>query len=338
MKTNIYFDRFPKLIRTLLNGKRVFILIDKNVAKYYGEQFIDYPLFIIESGEKNKNFDTVFLIYRWLLGLHAGRDAFILGVGGGVVCDIAGFVAATFMRGVTFGFISTSLLSQVDASVGGKNGVNFDGLKNIIGTIVQPEFVICDPQTLKTLPEEEYINGLAEVVKHALLSGEEFVEFMENNVERIMYRHAETMEFIVRKSVEIKANVVTLDEREKNLRKILNFGHTFGHAIELSLQLRHGYAVAIGIVFAAHLSCEMGYLKINDKKRIIRLLEKLNLPIFVQADPDVVFEKILHDKKRFGDTVDFILIRDFGDCTIESICVDTLRTHIVQFLKSHGIS
>ncbi len=249
-----------------------FIITDTNVNKIYRKTFPNFPVFVMKAGETNKNLSTVAEIYRWLLDQGADRNSFIVGIGGGVVCDLAGFVASTFMRGVSFGFVATTLLAQVDASVGGKNGVDLDGYKNIVGTINQPKFVICDISMLKTLPYVELVSGLAEVVKHALIADSSKFEYIEKNSDSILALDLTMLEYLVTRSVRIKADIVEVDEREGGLRRVLNLGHTWGHAVEKITGISHGQAVSIGLVFTAKLSFNKGMITEIERDRIINLL------------------------------------------------------------------
>ena len=237
-----------------VNGTKTVIITDKNLNHFYNLQFPQWDTIVIGTGEKIKTLETVEYIYRNLVELEIDRSCFIVGVGGGIVCDITGFAASTYMRGLGFGFVSTSLLSQVDASVGGKNGVNFQGYKNMIGVFNQPEFVICDPVMLKTLPQEELLSGFAEIVKHAAIGNSDMFSFLENNFQKALDLDAQILGKLVYDSVKIKAAVVRRDEKEEGERRKLNFGHTLGHAIEKTIGIPHGEAVSIGIVFAADLS------------------------------------------------------------------------------------
>lgn len=299
-----------------LPSSGVFVLTDEKVKGHYGDHFAHLPSFSIGQGEDNKTLQTVEQIYRWLLDNNADRSSFILAVGGGIVCDVAGFVASTFMRGIRFGFVSSTLLSQVDASVGGKNGVNLDGYKNIVGTFNQPEFVICDPAMLTTLDARDYRSGLAEVVKHTLIADAEMFEFIEQNVDKLLARDAEAINLVVENSIRIKAKVVSMDEREKGERRKLNLGHTWGHAVEKLTHLPHGEAVSIGLVFAAQLSHLSGLMSSSDVQRLKTLLEKLQLPTSASFDRKKAFEYMLKDKKKEQSFIHFILMEGIGSTRV----------------------
>ncbi|RPH32112.1 MAG: 3-dehydroquinate synthase [Bacteroidales bacterium] len=306
-----------------------FIITDENVDSIYRKLFPILPVFVMNAGEASKNLSTVAEIYRWLLDQGADRNSFIVGIGGGVVCDLAGFVASTFMRGVNFGFVATTLLAQVDASVGGKNGVDLDGFKNIVGTFNQPKFVICDITMLKTLPQVELANGLAEVVKHALIDDISKFEYIEKNYESILAFNLEMLEYLVTRSVKIKARIVEIDEREGGLRRVLNLGHTWGHAVEKITGIPHGQAVSIGLVFSAKLSFNKGMLSEAERDRIINLLSKLGLHIHSNADNTKVLETLQKDKKKIGNGVHYVLMKGIGEVEVVDISFDELRKYIV---------
>lgn len=327
--TIIVDERFEDVIKYLPN-KRVFIITDKNVENLYQNRFPKAPVYSIKPGEKSKQLGYVENIYRWLLEKDADRNSFILGIGGGVVCDIAGFVASTYMRGIEFGFVSTTLLSQVDASVGGKNGVDLDGYKNIIGTFNQPRFVICDTNLLQTLPKDELVNGFAEMIKHALISDINLFEQLENDYIDLLELNQPIISKHINQSVKVKAKIVTSDERESRIRKLLNFGHTWGHAVETLTGMPHGKAVSIGIEFACRLSMHKGLLVNKDYLRVINLLKSFGLPVCTNQSPTKIFDILVKDKKRNAYNIDFILLKGIGNPIIESITFDEIKSFINQ--------
>ncbi len=304
----------------------VFIITDENVDKFHGKKFPDFPVYVIEPGESSKDFPVVAKIYRWLLDEGADRSSFVVGIGGGVVCDIAGFVAATFMRGIPFGFVASSLLAQVDASVGGKNGVNLEGYKNIVGTFSQPDFVICDTAMLSTLPEAEFRNGMAEVIKHALIRDAEKFAYLQTHRHSLLNLQPDVLNTIVSQSVKIKAAIVQADEREQGERRLLNFGHTWGHAIEKVSKIPHGQAVAIGMVFAAGYSAHQGYLKNEEYQKILNILENYGLPVLAEIDNKKVFEAMLKDKKRDRQHMHFILLESIGKAFVKETDIESLKS------------
>jgi len=300
------------------------IITDSNIHSIYGDNFPSCPVITIDPGEQTKSITTVESIVEQLLEKGCDRTSFLLGIGGGVICDITGFVASIYMRGVNFGFISTTLLSQVDASTGGKNGVNSGVNKNIIGCINQPSFVICDPEMLKSLPEEEYISGLGELVKHAFIRDAGLLGFIEENIESILNRDHNLLTTLISASVKIKIDIVTSDEKERGIRRLLNFGHTIGHAVEIELGMKHGFAVAYGMLMAAQISVEMGLLDRNELGRVETVLNKLKLLTDMpQEFPDVT-EAILKDKKVEKDKIFFVLLEGIGNGVIREIRTDDL--------------
>lgn len=302
----------------------VFVVTDEKVKSIYGSSFAHLPCFCIGQGEEHKSLQTAESIYRWLLSQDADRSSFILAIGGGIVCDVAGYVASTFMRGVRFGFVSTTLLSQVDASVGGKNGVNLDGYKNIVGTFNQPEFVICDPQTLISLDERDFRAGLAEVVKHTLIADSDMFRYLEQNSTLLANRNVEAISKVVENSVRIKAQIVSNDEREQGERRKLNLGHTWGHAVEKLTKLPHGEAVSLGLIFAAKLSKLKGLITSNDVARIEQLLRSLMLPTSLDLDKKLAYSYMLKDKKKEKSFIHFILMEGIGKVNVTSLSVEEL--------------
>jgi 3-dehydroquinate synthase len=319
--------RLDRLAERLPAGRRVVVVTDANVQRLYGHCLPpDLLQLVIGTGEGIKTLDTVADIYGALLDAGADRSAFLLGVGGGIVCDVTGFAASTYMRGVGFAFAATTLLAQVDASVGGKNGVNFRGFKNMVGTFNQPAFVICDPAVLSTLPEVEVQCGLAEVVKHALIADRALLSFLEDNAERAVALEPDVVRRLVGDSVRIKSAVVNRDERESGERRKLNFGHTFGHAVEKVAGVPHGHAVSVGMVVAAEISAARGRIGRQEVDRIRALLERLGLPLRTDADREAVLAALGRDKKRQGDRIHFVLLDAPGRAVVEEIALEELQS------------
>ena len=300
------------------------IITDTNVQKHWGHYFPPGAVITIDTGEEIKTLDTVSLLYEKLLELDVDRASFVVGIGGGIVCDTAGFVASTYMRGIRFGFVSTTLLSQVDASVGGKNGVNFGGYKNIVGVFSQPEFVICDQNLLQTLPPREFQGGFAEIVKHGAITDDHLFEYLEQNWARALEHDPEVIEKVVHDSVIIKSTIVNRDATEQGERRKLNFGHTLGHAIEKVLQVPHGEAVSAGMVLASEISEKKGYLQSEDSNRLSSLLEKFRLPVRLEFNREKVFAAIRKDKKREGDNLKFIFLKKIGEAVVNQISIQEL--------------
>ncbi len=317
-----------KNVGDYLPGKKLVIITDENVYQHYGAFFPDALLITIKPGESSKTLSIASEIYGQLIANEIDRKSFILGVGGGIVCDLAGYIASTFLRGLSFGFVSTSLLSQVDASIGGKNGVNYEGYKNMVGVIRQPEFVICDPDMLSTLPKEEYYRGFAEVIKCAAILNADLFDLLEKDHKKALDGEEVTLEEIISICVEAKCRIVEADEKESGERKKLNFGHTFAHAFEKNSGIPHGEAVSIGMVLAAGISEKLGLISRQDVDRLRDLINKYHLPVNYPHGFDDVFEVMKRDKKREGDSIGLILLDRIGEAVIRNIELATLKNWI----------
>lgn len=308
-----------------IDVNRTVVITDSTVKAFYQKQMPDCPAIVIGLTEKIKTMETVAEIFTQLIDLEADRSSYILGIGGGIVCDITGFVASTYMRGTRFGFVSTTLLAQVDASVGGKNGVNLGGYKNMMGVFNQPEFVICDLKMLKTLPDKEIRCGFAEIIKHGAIADGRMLDFIEKNQERALALDASVIERLVHRSVEIKADVVTQDEQEHGKRRKLNFGHTFGHAIEKLTGIPHGEAVGIGMVLAAKLSVEKGLLAASDGLRLEKIIHNYGLPTHCPVGISSLMKAMKKDKKRAGDRIHYVFLDALGSTHVEEIEIEELH-------------
>lgn len=275
----------------------------------------------VPDGEEHKTIDTFNHICRSLAGNGIDRKSLLIALGGGVVGDMAGFAAATYMRGVPYIQVPTSLLAMVDSSVGGKTGINIQEGKNLIGAFNQPLAVVIDPTVLKTLSADEIAAGMAEVVKYGVISDKELFIFLEKNIDKILNLDGEALSYIIKRSCQIKADVVRSDEFEENLRAILNFGHTTGHAIETLTgykRYKHGEAVSIGMVYASLLSSDLGHSSFSDYHRIRALLEKTGLPVeFEGISPEDIIKVIYRDKKVVDRRIKFILMKGIGEVFIE---------------------
>ncbi len=303
-------------LRNYIPSKNVVVITDGHLLEHYQHHFSGFPVIEIGFGEKNKTLATLEKIFSQFIEYEVDRSWFVVGIGGGIVCDVAGFAASVYMRGLRFGFVSTTLLSQVDASVGGKNGVNFQGYKNMIGVFNQPEFVICDPEMLSTLDKHELVAGFAEIIKAGAIRKPELFDYLENNIEAALNISSAVMEEIVYQSVLMKAEVVENDERERGERRILNFGHTFAHSFEKIGSMLHGEAVSIGMVLASRLSMKLGKIEQHDVDRIRNLLVKTGLPVNCDFDMKLVIEAMKKDKKREGDHINLVLLNKIGEAII----------------------
>jgi len=317
------------LLKKHISNKKVAIITNDKIAPLYLEKISNtlsvekeiIPI-ILPDGEVFKNFETLNLIYDTLLKNKANRQITLIALGGGVIGDITGFAAATFMRGVDFIQIPSTLLSQVDSSVGGKTGINHPLGKNMIGAFYQPKCVIADINLLETLPDKELSAGLAEVIKYGLIRDSSFFEWLENNVEGIIKRDSQLLIEAVARSCQNKVDIVESDEFESGIRAILNLGHTFGHAIETATgygKWLHGEAIAIGMVMAAYLSEQMGWLTKEENQRIKSLIVNANLPI---NPPEISKQEFLDlmqlDKKTKEDQINLVLQQGIGKAILTS--------------------
>ena len=334
-----------QLIESHLKQKHVAIVTNTTVAPLYLDQIMNllhkhkikaFPI-ILPDGEIYKNQDSLHLIYDALLKEKCDRTTTLIALGGGVIGDITGYAAATYLRGIPFIQIPTTLLSQVDSSVGGKTGINHSLGKNMIGAFYQPQCVIADIESLKTLPQREFSAGMAEVIKYGLIRDYDFFEWLEKNIDDLMQQDISLLMEAIERSCQNKADVVEMDEHESGVRATLNLGHTFGHAIENAMGYGawlHGEAVAMGIMMAAHLSRLMQWLTDDEYHRIFNLLQKVNLPI----DPPIIsLERYLAlmsmDKKVVNGKIRLVLQKGIGDSVITSdYDVNHLKTTL-QTLK-----
>lgn len=312
------------------DAKNFIIISDENVIPHYYEKLKSFleqnrakcHLYKITSGEESKSLTSAEQIYTWMLANRFHRDDVIIALGGGVVGDLAGFVAATYLRGIRWVQIPTTLLAQVDSSVGGKVGVNHPLAKNSIGAFYQPQLVWIDPVTLKTLPRREIYNGLAEVIKYGLILDSDFFEFLEINFDKIIsLENSELLNHVIRTCCRLKATVVEKDERETGYRRILNFGHTIGHALENITDyryFRHGEAIAWGMLAAAAISQSKTLLPGDQFIRIQNMLTRLEKPdLPVDLLGDQIVQAIQSDKKMTGQGLQFVLLAGIGNCQVQ---------------------
>ena len=315
-------------------GHRVIVITDTSIARRYRRLINQYEHIVIGTGEKIKTLATVEQLHRELIERGADRQTFLLGIGGGIVTDITGFVASTFMRGVRFGFVSTTLLGQVDASVGGKNGVNLDGYKNMIGCFNQPEFVLCDIGMLRTLSDRQFRAGLAELIKTGLLGNRVLFEMVEALTFDEVRRDPLLTADLVLMAIRIKAGIVERDERESGERRKLNLGHTVAHAIEkCSRKMLHGEAVAVGCVVMARLAADMGLLPARDAERIERMFDRMGFTLTSPAPIEKLITALRKDKKSAGDQIKIVLPTAIGQCEVRSVMFDWLDERLRQVIK-----
>ena len=326
-----YFDAAFAELSQLADKNTAILITDKNVYAAHKSKFEEWRTIVIEPGEQHKNFDTIRYIIDTLAGYEADRNCLLIGVGGGVVTDITGFVASIYMRGIKFGFVPTSLLNMVDASLGGKNGIDFGLYKNLVGCITQPEFILQDVSLLSTLPGEEWENGFSEIIKHACIKDKAMFDDLARHKINDFQANQALLDELIRRNVFLKLKVVQKDPFEARDRKLLNFGHTIGHAIENSCGLPHGKAVAIGMVLAAKISAqEVGF---DELEKIKTVLKNYNLPTSIKFEAATIFKLLKLDKKRSGEQLNFILLQKMGKALIKPISLAELEQYLNSFEK-----
>lgn len=328
---------FDKLNQVLVDlntyNKKICIVSDSNVSKLYLKDIIsiiknnskEIRTFSISPGEEQKNLDNVKILYEKLIEWKFDRKDILIALGGGVVGDLTGYVAATYLRGISFIQLPTSLLAMVDSSIGGKTGVDFSGYKNMVGAFHQPSMVYINTKTLETLPKEHFYNGMAEIIKHGLILDLDYVKWLKRNESNIHSFDQDVITSMIFQSCIIKKDVVENDPKEQGQRALLNFGHTIGHAIEkaVNFDLLHGESVSIGSVAASFISMKQGYLSENKLKDIINLFKDFNLPVTIPdklgwVDKESLLENISRDKKQESGKLKFILLKEIGQAFIET--------------------
>lgn len=315
--SDIYVGGAESCLDSLVAGRRVIVITDPNIDRLYPSLVHRYEHIIVGYGETSKTLITVQNIYTQLMELGADRTTLLLGIGGGIVTDITGYVAATYMRGVEFGFISTTLLGQVDASVGGKNGVNVKDYKNMVGTFAQPRFVISDVEMLRTLPLRELRAGIAEVIKVGILGDSELFGYLEQHANDTIFNNTDIMQQVVLSAIRLKVDIVERDERESGIRRLLNLGHTIAHAIEKCTRaVNHGEAVAMGLSAIAHASVRRGLLATSDCERIDSLLAAFGFEITPPVSMADILREVRLDKKKSGDNIRVVMPESIGRCRI----------------------
>ncbi len=333
--TTFYFDASFDLLETITSKDNAVIITDENVfCSSNHKKFKGWKTIVLKSGEEHKVQHTVDIIIEQLIDFGCDRKSFLVGIGGGVVTDITGYVAGIFMRGIQFGFVPTSVLAMVDASIGGKNGIDVGDYKNMVGLIRQPSFLLYDYSFLKTLPKSEWINGFAEIIKHASIKDAAMFKLLEAHKLNDFQKDASLLNKLIQRNALLKANVVIKDEFETGDRKLLNFGHTFGHAIENTYQLSHGKAVAIGMVMACMIS--ESYKNFKDTNRIVALIKKYGLPVHQSYKAKEVLEVMKADKKKVKDVINYVLLQKIGKAVVQPIEMSEIENIITQLETSNS--
>ncbi len=331
-------------IKTLdLKNRKLCIVTDSNVALYYLKNLEELMRgsagrvvsFVFPAGEDNKNLETVQNLYEYLIQESFDRKDVLLALGGGVVGDLTGYTAATYLRGIRFLQVPTSLLAMVDSSIGGKTGVDFKAYKNMVGAFYMPSCVYMNLNCLKTLEERVYLSGMGEIIKHGLIKDKAYYEWLKENREAIFAKDAFVLRKMVGRSCEIKRSVVEIDPKEQKERAWLNFGHTIGHAVEkwMGFTLLHGECVAIGMAAASYLSCRRGYLSKEEQEDILSTIRGFHLPIKVKRlEIENILEAMYRDKKMDAGQIKFILLRSIGEAFIDTTITEEELIQAIAYI------
>jgi len=324
--THYYFDASFAGLKELADKKRTIVLTDEHVFAAHQKKLSRWNCIVIPAGESSKNQKTVDFVIQTLIEKGADRSTMLVGAGGGTISDLAGYIASIYLRGIAFGFVPTSLLAMVDASIGGKNGINVGLYKNMVGTLNHPQFILFDRRFLDTLPQSEWQNGFAEIIKHAAIANVTMFRELEQHDVSFYQKKTKETSALIRTNALLKTKVVVKDERETNLRRILNFGHTLGHALENLYDLSHGQAISIGMAYASQLSASlMGF---RDHDRLISLIEQYGLPVRMSFDKKRVLNILSKDKKREQDKIRFILLERLGKAVVELLPIQKIADTI----------
>ena len=325
---NYYFNASFELLQKLVPAEQSVIITDENVYAKHKKKLKGWKTIVIKAGEEFKNQATVDNIIQQLIDLGADRKTTLIGIGGGVVTDITGYVAGVYMRGIQFGFVPTSILAMVDASIGGKNGIDVGLYKNMVGLIRQPSFILFDYSFLKTLPKEEWVNGFAEVIKHAAIKDAAMFKMLEEHKLTNFQKDPAALSKLIQRNALLKTKVVLNDEFESGERKLLNFGHTLGHAIENLYKIPHGHAISIGMGAAASMSEKVTGFK--ETERIVGLLKRYGLPPQFEFDKDKSLAILQKDKKKDNQSISYIFLKKIGKAEIRSLPIDEIKSLINQ--------
>ncbi len=327
--TEFYFAGVMSQLRKITDPRATILITDENVYKAHTKRFKGWNTIVLKAGEEYKVQATVDAVVEALIEMEADRKTTLVGIGGGVITDLTGYIASVYMRGIRFGFIPTSILGLVDASIGGKNGIDVGQYKNMVGVIRQPSFILHDMVLLNSLPQKEWENGFAEVIKHACIKDATMFAALEEYQLNTYQKKKTAICDLVERNALIKIKVVQKDEFEKGDRRLLNFGHTLGHALETQYELLHGQAISIGMTYACHISEQLTGFR--DTERVVRLLEKYQLPTYASFDKAKAFQVLKMDKKRERKEMNYVLLDRIGKGVVKTISLKKLEQLLQQF-------
>jgi 3-dehydroquinate synthase len=338
-------DRMALLISKNHKANRHIVITDSNVGRLYGQKFLaglkgvglNVDLVEFPAGEASKNINTALDIVAQLLELGADRNSMLIAFGGGVTGDMVGFIASVFMRSIPYIQIPTTLLAQVDSSIGGKTAIDLPYGKNLLGTFYQPQGVFADLSYLNTLPEAEFNNGLAEIIKYGIIDDEKMFRLLEENMVAVKRKDSVLLLKIIENCCRIKKSIVEIDEKEQGLRRILNYGHTLGHAFEAqsNFTISHGEAVALGMIAAARISENLGYLESASRERIERIIREAGLTCRIPQDmaTEGIISRLKMDKKKEGNIIHFVLLKKIGMPFVNGGIDDKIIASIIEGMK-----
>jgi 3-dehydroquinate synthase len=342
---NNIIDRMALIISKNHKAGRHIIITDSNVGKLHGEKLLaslkdvgmNVGMIEFPAGEASKNINCALDIVEKLLQMGADRSSMLIALGGGVVGDIVGFIASVFMRSIPYIQVPTSLIAQVDSSIGGKTAIDIEYGKNLLGTFYQPRAVFIDLGFLTTLPEQEFSNGLAEIIKYGIIDDEKMFRTLEDNMESVRRRDPALLLKLIESCCRIKKSIVEIDEKEQGLRRILNFGHTLGHALEAqsNFTVSHGEGVALGMIAAARISENAGYLEAGERGRMENIIPKAGLPdrIPKNLSADGIISRLKMDKKKKGDIIHFVLVKKIGMPFVNGGIDDKVIADVIEGMK-----
>lgn len=326
--TDYYLANGISRLKKITDQKSTILITDEHVYKAHTKRFNGWDTIVLKPGEEFKIQETVDAIIEQLIKMEADRNTTLVGIGGGVITDITGYVASVYMRGIRFGFIPTTVLALVDASIGGKNGIDVGVYKNMVGVIRQPVFILHDMVFLNSLPKVEWGNGFAEIIKHACIKDAAMFVALEKSSLKTFQNNKTAICDLVQRNALLKTKVVQKDEFEKGERRLLNFGHTLGHALENQYELLHGQAVSIGMAYACHISEQL--IGFKQTERVVNVLEKYNLPTYAAFDKQKVFNVLKMDKKREKKEMNYVLLEKIGKGVVKSISLKQLEKIIQE--------
>ncbi len=326
--THIFFDASIAQLKEIIDVKQAVFITDENIFAAHAKKFKGYNTIVLKAGEEYKIQSTVDNIVEQLIAFEADRKTILVGIGGGVITDITGYVASIYMRGIQFGFVPTTLLALVDASIGGKNGIDVGVYKNIVGVTRQPSFILHDVSFLKTLPDTEWQNGFAEIIKHACIKDAKLFKELQSHDLKFYQSKKVDLSKLIQRNAKIKLKVVQTDEFEQADRKLLNFGHTLGHALENQYELSHGQAISIGMTYASEISQQL--LGFKQTENVVKVLEQYGLPTYAAFNKEKVFAVLKMDKKRANQDINYILLEKIGKGIVLPIPLSDLEKIITN--------